>query len=172
MEIDNSKNSHPYLVVGCSYHCFPIVHQRFCEPGVIGRGGRSKESLFSHPNLQDICKHLQNYFLSLSATHLLLIATSHDPALDMGGGGPDSLIERSPYLPPVAHKIAPQYFYFLLLQNHQRVPYLGTFQDIMRLISIFCCHHVSSSEQTHGNHLQILRDVLRLHTVPPTQKRH
>ena len=55
----------------------------------------------------------------------------------MGGGGPDSLIERSPYLPPVAHKIAPQSFYFLPLQNHQRVPYLGTFQDIMHLMSIF-----------------------------------
>ena len=36
----------------------------------------------------------------------------------------------------------------------------------MPLISFFlCCHQVSSSEQTHGNHLQILRDVLKLHTT-------
>ena len=109
----------------------------FCEPGVIERG-RSKESLFSHPNLQDICKHLQNYFLSLSATHLLLIATSHDPALDMGGGGPDSLIERSPYLPPVAHKIHSSPIFLLSPPTKSPMgPLPRNFQDIMPLISIF-----------------------------------
>ena len=80
--------------------------------------------------------HLNSHHLNTISKIINLYLLS-EAALDTGGGGPDSLIERSPYLPPVAHKIAPQYFYFLLLQNHQRVPYLRTFQDIMRLISIF-----------------------------------
>ena len=56
MEIDNGKNSRPYLVVGCSYHCFPFVHQMFCEPGVIGKGGEVKTHYFLTP----ICKTSAN----------------------------------------------------------------------------------------------------------------
>ena len=72
MAIDNGKKSHSYLVVGCSYPCFPFVHQMFCEPGVIGKGARLRLIIFSPQSARHLQTSAKLFSLPIcnpSATH-------------------------------------------------------------------------------------------------------
>ena len=165
MGIDNGKNSRPYLVVGCSYHCFPFVHQMFCEPGVIGRGARLRLIIFSPQSARHLQTSAKLFSLPIcnpSATHchfswsssrhgrrwtrLIYWTVTISATCRSQDSSPIFLLS-----PPTKSPTGP------LPRNFPRHHAF----DIIFL----CCHQVASSEQTHGNHLQILRDVLRQHTT-------